>query len=299
MSLRRGRLATVLGKQPVGTAFVTPYVVFIAAVFAYPLGFAVYMSFHDYFFAAPGAIVDRPFVGFQNYVTVLSDPAVRRSFANVGIFLLINVPLTVVLSLLLANALNAAVRWRAFFRVSYYVPYVTASVAVVGVWLFLFNSDGLVNSVLGPLAPDPSWLVNSHLAMPTVAVYVTWKQLGFFILLYLAALQNVSKDLYEAASVDGAGRWKSFRNVTLPGVRPATTLVVLLATVTGANLFTEPYLLTGGGGPDGASASPVLIMYQRGIEQGNPDVGAAIGVLLVIGVLILALIQRRLLDRET
>ena len=289
----------LLGRHPIGTAFVTPYVVFLAAVFAYPLGFAVYMSFHDYFFAAPGAIVDRPWVGFANYATVLSDPAVRRSFANVGIFLLINVPLTVVLSLLLAWSLNAAIRWRGFCRVSYYVPYVTASVAVVGVWLFLFNSDGLVNSVLGSLAPDPSWLVNSKLAMPTVAIYVTWKQLGFFILLYLAALQNVSKDLYEAASMDGAGRWKSFRNVTVPGVRPATTLVVLLATVTGANLFTEPYLLTGGGGPDGASASPVLIMYQRGIEQGNPDVGSAIGVLLVIGVLILALIQRRLLDRES
>lgn len=292
-------ISRLLGKQPIGSAFVTPYLVFLAAVFAYPLGFAVYMSFHDYFFAAPGAIVERPFVGFENYAAVLSDPAVRRSFANVGIFLLINVPLTVVLSLLLAYGLNAAIRWRGFFRVSYYVPYVTASVAVVGVWLFLFNSDGLVNSVLGPLAPDPSWLVNSKLAMPTVAVYVTWKQLGFFILLYLAALQNVSKDLYEAASMDGAGRWKSFLNVTVPGVRPATTLVVLLATVTGANLFTEPYLLTGGGGPDGASASPVLIMYQRGIEQGNPDVGAAIGVLLVIGVLLLAVIQRRLLDRES
>lgn len=296
---RGGVLATVLGKQPIGTAFVTPYVVFLATVFAYPLVFAVYMSFHDYFFAAPGVVVDRPFVGFENYASVLSDPAVRRSFANIGIFLLINVPLTVVLSLLLAYALNAAIRWRTFFRVSYYVPYVTASVAVVGVWLFLFNSNGLVNSLLGPLAPDPSWLVNSKLAMPTVAIYVTWKQLGFFILLYLAALQNVSKDLYEAASMDGAGRFKSFWNVTVPGVRPATTLVVLLATVTGANLFTEPYLLTGGGGPDGASASPVLIMYQRGIEQGNPDIGAAIGVLLVIGVLILALIQRRLLDRES
>jgi multiple sugar transport system permease protein len=295
---RGGLLSTVLGTQPIGTTLVAPYVVFLAAVFAYPLGLAVYMSFHDYFFAAPGAVVDRPFVGFENYVTVLSDPAVRRSFLNVGIFLVINVPLTVVLSLLLANALNAAIRWRTFFRVSYYVPYVTASVAVVAVWLFLFNSDGLVNKVLGPLAPDPSWLVNSKLAMPTVAIYVTWKQLGFFILLYLAALQNVSKDLYEAASVDGAGRWNSFRNVTLPGVRPATTLVVLLATVTGANLFTEPYLLTGGGGPDGASASPVLIMYQRGIEQGNPDIGAAIGVILVIGVLLLALLQRKLLDRE-
>jgi multiple sugar transport system permease protein len=295
---RRGILAKVLGDQPIGSAFVTPYLVFLALVFAYPLGFAVYMSFHDYFFTAPGAIVDRPFVGFANYVTVLSDPAVLRSFRNVVVFLVINVPLTVVLSLGLATALNGAIRWRTFFRVSYYVPYVTASVAVVGVWLFLFNSNGLVNTVLGPLAPDPSWLVNSKLAMPTIAIYVTWKQLGFFILLYLAALQNVSKDLYEAASMDGAGRWRSFLNVTVPGVRPASTLVVLLATVTGANLFTEPYLLTGGGGPDGASASPVLVMYQKGIEQGNPDIGSAIGVLLVIGVLILALIERRFVGRE-
>jgi multiple sugar transport system permease protein len=296
--MSRGPLSRALGKQPIGSAFVTPYLVFLAAIFAYPLGFAVYMSFHDYFFTAPGAIVERPFVGLDNYVTVLSDPAVRRSFANVGIFLLINVPLTVILSLLLAYALNSAIRWRTFFRVSYYVPYVAASVAVVGVWLFLFNENGLVNTLLGPLAPTPSWLVNSTLAMPTIAIYVTWKQLGFFILLYLAALQNVSKDLYEAASMDGAGRIKSFWNVTVPGVRPATTLVVLLATVTGANLFTEPYLLTGGGGPNGASASPVLVMYQRGIEQGNPDIGAAIGVLLVIGVLLLALIERRFVARE-
>ena len=98
--------------------------------------------------------------------------------------------------------------------------------------------------------------------MPTIAIYVTWKGLGFYILLYLAALQNVQKELYEAAAVDGAGRWRSFRSVTWPGVRPATTLVLVLAIITGANLFTEPYLLTGGGGPNGASSSPVLIMYQ-------------------------------------
>ena len=107
---------------------------------------------------------------------------------------------------MLATALNAAIRARTFLRVGYYVPYVTASVALVAVWLFLFSQDGLVNHVLGPLAPDPSWLVNSALAMPMIALFVTWKQLGFFILLYLAALQNVPKELYEAAAVDGAGR---------------------------------------------------------------------------------------------
>ena len=283
----------MLGANPLGLLFSAPYLVFVVLVFAYPLVFAVWMSFHDYFFSAPGAVVDRPFIGLENYRQVLTDPAVWRSFGNVGIFLLINVPLTVVLSLVLATALDKVVRGRTFLRVSFYVPYVTASVAVVGVWLFLFNGNGLVNQILGPLAPDPSWLINSAWAMPTIALFVTWKQLGFYILLYLAALQNVQKELYESAATDGAGRIRSFFSVTVPGVRPATVLVLLISTVTGANLFTEPYLLTGGGGPNGASTSPVLLMYQRGIEQGSPDVAAAIGAILVVFVLIIAWAQRK------
>jgi multiple sugar transport system permease protein len=294
---RRDVLTTLLGRQPLGIVFAAPYAVFLAVVFAYPLGLAAWISFHDYFFAAPGAAVDRPFVGFDNYVTALSDPGVRRSFLNVLVFLVINVPLTLVLSLLLATALNAAIRGRPFLRVSYFIPYISASVAVVAVWLFLFSSNGMVNQLLGPLAPDPSWLVNSKLAMPLIALYVTWKQLGFFILLYLAALQGVPKELYEAAAVDGAGKFLTLTNVTIPGVRPVTTLVVILSTITGANLFTEPYLLTNGGGPDGASTSPVFVMYQRGIEQGNPDVAAAIGVILVIGVLVISFLNKRLLER--
>jgi multiple sugar transport system permease protein len=288
----------VLGRQPLGILFAAPYAIFLAAIFAYPLGLAVWISFHDYFFAAPGAQVARPFVGFENYATVLKDDAVRRSFLHVGEFLVINVPLTVVLSLVLATALNDVVRFKTFLRVSYYVPYVAASVALVAVWLFLFGRDGMVNQILGPLAPSPSWLVSSSLAMPIIALFVTWKQLGFFILLYLAALQNVSKDLYESASVDGAGRFKSFMNVTVPGVRSATTLVVILATITGANLFTEPYLLTNGGGPDGASTSPVFVMYQKGIEQGSPDTASAIGVILVICVLVISLVNRKILERD-
>ena len=289
----------ILGRQPIGIVLTAPYVAFIAVVFAFPLGFAVWMSVHDYFFTAPGVSVPHPFVGLDNYKTVLTDPAVLAAFVHVGIFLIINVPLTVALSLVLAVALNRAIRFRTFFRAAYYVPYVTASVAVVAVWLFLFRSDGLVNQVLGPLAPDPSWLVSSTWAMPTIALFVTWKQLGFFILLYLAALQNVPKELYESASVDGAGAWRSFRSVTVPGVRPATALVLLLAIITGANLFTEPYLLTGGGGPDGASTTPVLLMYQLGIEQGKPDIASAIGVVLVILVLLIALATRRLNEGQS
>jgi multiple sugar transport system permease protein len=287
----------VLGHQPIGLIFGAPYAAFIALLFAYPVGLAVWISFHRYFFTAPGVSVPRPYVGLENYRAVIDDPAVRQAFLNVLIFLVINVPLTVALSLLLATALNAAIPFRSFFRTAFYVPYVTASVAMVGVWLFMFGGGGVVNRVLGPLAPVPSWLINEHWAMPSIAIYVTWKGMGFFILLYLAALQNVPKELYEAALVDGASWWHRFLSVTVPGVRPATTLVSIMAIITGANLFTEPYLLTGGGNPDGKSSSPVLLIYQTGIEQNHPDFAAALGVLLVIGVLLIfgveQLIQRR------
>jgi multiple sugar transport system permease protein len=294
---RPPRARRLLGRQPVGYLFVAPYMLFLFLIFAYPLGFAVYMSFHDYFFAAPGAVVDRPFVGLDNYTTALADPALRRATLNVVIFIAINVPLTVFVGLLLATALNAAIPFRTFWRASYFVPYVTASVAVIGVWQWLFSSGGLVNSVLGPLAPDPSWLVNRFWAMPIIALFATWKQLGFYVLLYLAALQNISEELYEAAEVDGAGPVRRFWHITVPGVRPATTLVVIAATITGANFFTEPYLLTGRGGPAGASVSPVLLMYTEGIEQGHAGYAAAIGVLLALGVMVVSLVNRYLLER--
>ena len=295
---RGGRMRKVFGHDPIGTAFVAPYAIFLVALFGYPLLLAIYISFFDYFFAAPGAVVNRPFVGLQNYKEILTDPAFQRSVLNVVEFILINVPLTVLLSLVLASALNAKLPFRTFFRTSYYIPYVTASVAVIGVWLWLFSADGLVNASLGPLAPEPSWLVNEFWAMPMIALSVTWKQLGFYVLLYLAALQNIPRELYEAAEVDGAGPVRRFTAVTVPGVRSATTLVVILATIIGANLFTEPYLLTGGGGPNGASTSPVLLMYQKGIQQGHAGYAAAIGVILAIGVMVISGIQRFVLERD-
>lgn len=284
----------LFGAQPFGIPLALPYAVFLVVVMAYPLGYAIWISFFDYVFTAPGVSVDQPFVGLANYRTALTDPRVLQSFANIAVFLVINVPLTVILSMVFAAALNAVTRWAGAFRVAFYVPYVTASVSLIGVWMLLFNQGGLVNAVLGPLAPSPSWLVNEHLAMPSIALYVTWKQLGFYILLYLAALQSVPKELYESASTDGAGILQRFWNITVPGLRSTTFLVLVLSIITGANLFTEPYLLTNGGGPDGASASPVLMIYQKGIQQGNPDVASAIGVMLVIGVGLLSIASARL-----
>jgi multiple sugar transport system permease protein len=289
---------TLLGEQPIGYLFVAPFVIFLVGIYAYPFFYAIYMSFFDYFFAAPGAEVERPFVGLANYARALQDPLVHIAIRNVLIFLVINVPLTVAVSMVLATALNGAIPFRAFFRAAYYVPYITASVAAVGIWLWLFSGFGLVDKVLGPLAPNPSWLVNAFWAMPIIALYVTWKGLGFYILLYLAALQTIPKELYEAARVDGARRVASFFVVTVPGLRPATLLVVITSVITGANFFTEPYLLTGGGGPDNQSVSPVFLIYRFGIEQNHPGYAAAIGLMLALGVLVISGINRFVLERE-
>ncbi len=291
-------LRKLIGRHPIGAVLIAPYVLFIVCLSLYPIIFSLWISFHKYRFTAPGVSVPEPFVGFQNYWHALTDPQVQRSFKNVIIFMVINVPLTVILALVIAWILNQALPLRAFFRSAFYIPYVTASVAVITVWIFLFGADGLINHILGPLAPDPSWLSNSYLAMPVIAFFVAWKQLGFFIMLYLGALQVIPKERYEAASLDGASKLKTFWYIVVPGVRPATLLVVVLATITGANLFTEPYLLTGRGGPDGASASPVLIMYQLGIEQNRPDIASALGVILIIFVVTIVMIQKRFLDRD-
>lgn len=294
----RFRIRKIIGEHPVGYLFVLPYVFFLVAVYAYPIVFAVYMSFYDYFFAAPGAEVAHPFIGLQNYLQVLQDPLFHTAIRDVVIFLVINVPLTVALSMVLASALNGVIPFRSFFRAAYFVPYVTASIAMVGVWYWLFSSYGMASKIMGPLAPHPSWLVNAFWAMPMIALYVTWKGLGFYVLLYLAALQNIPRELYEASRVDGAGPVRSFLAVTVPGVRLSSTLVVILAIITGANLFTEPYLLTGGGGPNDQSVTPVFLIYRYGIEQNHPGYAAAIGILLMLGVLALAGLNRFVLERE-
>jgi len=288
--VRRG-----LGETPLGLLLSAPYTAFVIVVFLIPFGFGIWMAFHDFYFTAPGVAVDYPFVGLDNFTEVIADPAVRQSFGNLLVFLVINVPLTVVLGLLLGSGLDAAIKWRGFFRVAYYIPYVTASVATIAVWIFLFNGNGVVNTFLGTLAPEPSWLASPSLIMPLIAVYVAWKNLGFYILLYLAALQNVPKELHEAAQLDGATTWQRFRSVTLPAVRPITSLVVLLTIITTGQIFTEPYLLTGGG-PNGASMTPALLMYKLGIQQGKPDVAAAIGIILVIVVMIVSLVSRRITE---
>ncbi|GAA2050266.1 sugar ABC transporter permease [Catenulispora yoronensis] len=296
--------ATRPGRSPrtlIGLWLTAPYALYLIAVYGAPIVEGLRISFLNYVYAAPGASIPEPFVGLRNYRTALADPQLRQAFVNILEYLAVNVPLTVVLGLSLAAALARLTRKKTFLRPTllhsvFFVPYITAGVAVIGVWYYLFSQGGLINRLLGTLAPDPSWLVNSKLAMIVIALEVTWKQLGFYILLYLAGILLIPRSLYEAATIDGAGTLRRFRSITVPGVRDITTLTITFSVIDGASLFTEPYLLTGGG-PYGTSVSPALLIYQKGVEQDDPALGAAIGMLLTVFVLVVAGISRRLQRR--
>jgi multiple sugar transport system permease protein len=175
---------------------------------------------------------------------------------------------------------------------------VSSSVALIAAWLIMLSGDGLVNAALGGLAPDPTWLINRGLVIPVIGAFCVIKWLGFYVVVYLAALQAVPREQYEAAALDGAGPLRRFWYVSVPGVRRTTALVAILTVVNAANLFTEPFLMTGQGGPAGASTSPVLLIYQQGIQQGDVGYAAAMGVLLTILVMAISAGAGRMIERD-
>lgn len=294
--VRRGveRTRRTRAEHGTGALFSAPFMLYAILIFAVPLGTAIYISFFAYRFTAPGASIEFPFVGLDNYVKIFTDPRTQQSFGNALLAVAISVPVTVGVGLLLALALNGPLRGPGFFRTAYYLPFITAAVALIQVAILMLQPDGLLSALLGPLAPEEGFLLSPYWAMPVIALFVTWKQLGFFVLLYLGALQSIPTERFEAAEVDGAGAVRRFFSVALPGVTPVTTLVIVLCTITCVNIFTEPYLMTQGGGPDGASTTPGLLIYQQGFQQGNAGYASALGIVVGIFILVISLIQRRL-----
>lgn len=282
-------------KHPIGYLFVLPYIVFFFAMIAYPLGFAIYLAFHSWSIVQS----EKPFVGLDNFDRLIHDSLFWQALRNTLKFLVVNVPVTVVVSLILAVALNRGIRGRTFFRAAYFLPYVTAGVVIALIWKWMFSTDeGVINTGLSAIGLGKvGWLTSPFWSMITIAIMVTWKQLGFYIVLYLGGLQGIPQQLYEAAEVDGANAFQRFWTITVPQLRSITLLVVILSTIVGFQLFTEPYIMTGGG-PLNSSLSVVLYIYQRAFQSLEFGYAAAIGVVLAIIIMVTALIQRAFLEDE-
>lgn len=277
----------------VAYAFLTPGLLVIGVFFVLPAlaSFALSATDFDiYALAIPHAL---RVVGLRNYATLAHDPLFWQALGNTLYFVFVGGPLSVATSLLAAIALSSPlVRWQSFFRTVYFAPVVTTLVAVAIVWRYLYNPHyGLIDAGLHAVGlPRLDWLGSPHLAMPALILMTVWKNFGYNMIVFVAGLQAVPTELYDAARVDGASGWQRFRYVTLPGLAPTFLFVGVTTMIGYFQVFAEPYVMTQGG-PLHATLSLVLYMYEQGFRWWRVGFAASIAVVLFVLTLLGTFVQ--------
>ena len=285
----------------VGWTFAAPFVILFGIFLAFPILASFVLSFTSFGLKDLANPVGSTVVGLKNYVDLFSDPVFWTALFNTFYFVIVGVPLTLVFGLLIATALNRGVsRFRTVFRVGYYLPVITSIVAIAVVWRFLLDPDvGLINMALGGLGINgPAWLADPVLAMPSIIAMAVWRNLGFAMIVFLAGLQAVPAMLYEAAAIDGAGRWQGFRYVTLPMLRPTILFMTVITTIGYLQLFEEPFVMTNGG-PLNKTLSITMYMYQQGFTFFHQGFASSIAYVLFVIVAFVAFLQFKFLRSDT
>ena len=267
-----------------GWAFAGPALAVIALFFLVPVLAALALSVTDFDIYALADLDNLRFVGLGNYAALLADPLFWKALGNTFYFVLVGVPLSIVASLGAALLLQSRLaRFKPFFRTSLFAPVVTTVVAVAVIWRYLFHTRyGLVNWALSGLGIDPvDWLGDPHWAMPTIILFAVWKNFGYNMIIFIAGLQAIPEDLYEAARIDGAGAWAQLRHVTLPLLGPVLLLVGILTMAGYFQLFAEPYVMTQGG-PLESTVSVLYLMYEQGFKWWNLGNASAVAFILFV-----------------
>ena len=280
--------------------FLAPALGLIAIFFFLPVAASFLLSVTDFDIYAVGDLSNARFVGMRNYVELAGNPLFWAAVRNTFYFALVGGPVTVAVALAAALLVNAkVVRFKTFFRTIYFVPFVTTLVAVAIVWRYLYNPQyGLLNYMLGFLGIDPvNWLGDPKWAMPAIILLAVWKNFGYHMLIFIAGLQAIPDELYEAAELDGAGAVRRFWHVSLPMLAPTFFFVGVVTMIGYFQLFAEPYVMTLGG-PLRSTTSLVLLMYEEGFRWWRMGVAAAVAFVLfvlILGWTILQLwVERRL-----
>jgi len=277
-----------------GALFAAPALALIAGFFLLPVAASMLLSLTDFDIYAIADRSNLRVVGIANYLQLTRDPLFWRALVNTAVFVVVATPLSIAISLVAALLVTAAaVRLAGLFRTLFFVPVVTSLVAVAVVWRYLYHPRfGLLNYGLGLLGVAPhDWLGDPRLALPAIIVLAVWKNFGFNMVVFMAGLQSIRPSLYEAASVDGAGRWAQFRHITLPMLRPTTVFVTLMTLIGNFQLFAEPYIMTRGG-PSNSTLSVVLYMYDQGFRWWNLGYAAALAFVLFAIILVVSSIAR-------
>ena len=276
--------------------FISPGLVLFGLFTLFALGFAFFLSFHEW------SVIEqeKPFVGLENYRDIVDDERFQRSVINTFYFTGASVPLTMFFGLLVALMLNQPIRARGLFRALYYLPVVTPFVVVAILWKFLYNADfGLFNYYLlkTNLIDDPLlWLSDKNLAMPAVILMSIYSGIGSSMLLYLAGLQSIPEELYEAAKVDGAGAIRRFRHVTVPQLAPTTLFLLVVGIIYSLQVFTQIFVMTGGG-PVDRTTTMVYYIYLSAFKFYEMGYATALAFFLFAMVLVFTVFQLRLYRR--
>ncbi len=287
---------TSRGQARAGWFFAGPAVGLIALFFFVPVVAGLVLSFTDFDIYAIGDPSTVRFVGFGNYAKVLANPEFWNALRVTFVYVVLGAPLSVLTSLVAALLVNdKLVRGKTFFRVVFFAPVVTTLVAVAIVWRYLYHPKyGLFDYALARLGlPTVDWLGDPHFALLAIIVLAVWKNFGYNMLIFVAGLQAIPEELYEAAHLDGAGWWERFRHVTLPGLAPVFLFVGVTTMIGNFQLFSEPYVMTQGG-PLRSTTSVVLMMYEEGFRWWRMGMASAIAFVLFAIILTSTLIQMRL-----
>jgi multiple sugar transport system permease protein len=279
--------------------FLAPALVLIFVFFFIPVVAALALSFTDFDIYAVGDLRNTRWVGLRNYAQLLGTPLFWQALRNTFYFALLGGPLSIGVSLGAALLLNQKlVRFKGLFRTVYFAPFVTTLVAVAIVWRYLYHTRyGLLNYGLGAFGIGPiDWLGDPRWAMPAIILMTVWKSFGYNMLIFIAGLQAIPEELYEAARIDGANAWQRFRHVTLPGLAPTLVFVTVITMIGFFQLFVEPYVMTMGG-PLRSTTSVVLLMYEEGFRWWRMGYAAAVAFVLFLVILAATLVQLALQKR--
>lgn len=293
--LGRGNRKQARRNALIGWSFILPNFLGFLAFTLIPVLAAFALSFMEWnSFSAP------KWVGLENFQRMLGSDSFWIALRNTLVYALGHVPLTMGLALVLAMLLNRKLKGIGFFRVAIFFPYITSLVAVAVVWNMLFSPEtGPINQFLQTVgvANPPGWTSSSDWAMPAVIITSVWRDMGYYMILYLAGLQAVPSELYEAAEVDGANAWQRFWNVTIPSLRPTTFFVLVMLTVSSFKVFDLIVVMTDGG-PGRSTTVLSQLIYQEGIGEGNFGYSSAISLVLFLIVLTVTVLQFKIQQRR-
>lgn len=275
-----------------GYAFAALPMAVFGLFFLYPFGYAVYISFFHWGILGKQS----PGSGTFNYAKVIHDPVFHTALKNVAEYTAGVVPLEMALGLSLALIVNQKIRGRNFFRSAFYFPSITSSAAITAIAIYILNADGLFNRIIGSSTP---WFTTASTVTWAIVGLNAWTTSGTVMLFYLAALQSIPDDVYEAAALDDTGAWRTFWKITFPLLRPATFFVLVVFGIGALKVFDQQFIISGGaGGPNYSTFTPILYIYNAAFQNYDFGIAAASGVVFFALVLVLTVFERFTVGRQ-